>query len=107
MRLALVLPLLLVAACGSSEPPTPQAMADKLGCTGYAPATTEEVFVQDVGTCTFEGKRVRLLTFIDNEARDGFVRIASSFGGKYVPVEAAAYEAEDTAAAAAIRAKVG
>ena len=91
-RPAAILTALLLAACGgsggggssSARPPKPADVAGKIGCSGYADDTTQEIYVQAVGKCSIgSDDSVRVLTFNDNTGRDAFVKIAKGFGGNY------------------------
>lgn len=70
--------VLLASGCGGGSgysTVVPQDVAEQVGCSSsYRDDTTEELFVEAVGTCTFDGKKIRLLTFTTNEARDHFER---------------------------------
>jgi hypothetical protein len=102
-RLSIVSLLLVLSACGggSSAAPkahaspkspafvsavTPAQVADELGCGDtYQDDTTDEFFVQAVGTCDYETYgTTRILTFADDRARDSFVTTAEGFGGQYI-----------------------
>ena len=42
----------------------PRDVADDVGCSSsYVSDTTNEIFVEAVGKCTFNGEELRLLTF--------------------------------------------
>ena len=81
--------LALASGCGGSSSGSnvvPPDVAGAIGCTStYKDDTTEELFVEAVGTCAFsrEGIPIRILTFANNEARDNFEEVASGFGGRY------------------------
>jgi hypothetical protein len=100
----LVISLLLVlTACGGGSTPaaksavskptatttpdvTPAQVADQLGCGAtYQADTTDEIYVQAVGTCDYETYgTTRILTFANDAARDSFVTTAEGFGGQYI-----------------------
>ncbi len=107
---ATLLALLALSACSGgdlSTPDSPKALADTLGCSStYAADTTEEIGVEDVGTCQVDGHAVRLLTFANDDARDGFVEIAKGYGSRYVTGPGYAVEADGAAAEKAVRAAV-
>lgn len=108
MRTCAVLLLVLLAACsGGSSPDTPKAVADELGCSdSFHATTTDELGVDAVGECDFSGETVRLLTFATNDARDGFVQIASGFGGRYVTGDKFAVEVQSAKAETAVKDKL-
>jgi hypothetical protein len=65
---------------------TPAQVADKLGCgSTFEADSTDEVYVQAVGTCDYQtyGK-TRILTFANDTARDSFVTVAEATGGQYI-----------------------
>jgi len=89
---ACVLLLLLLTGCGKAgtspaaapAPPQPSEIASRFGCVGFAPETTQELYVSEVGRCTLgQDTAVRVLTFHDDTGRDAFVKIAASFGPSY------------------------
>jgi hypothetical protein len=107
VKIALVLPLLLLAACGGgAEPTTIASMAGKVGCAPEA-FDSEGLYVQDSARCKVGEETAYLYTFSDDEARDAWAKIATTFGSKVVMVPAGAYSAEQTATVEAIKAKVG
>lgn len=105
MRTCGIAALLLLAACSSGgSVDSPKALAEKIGCAdSYSSGTTEEVGVEAVGQCRVDGKKVRLLTFANNDARDGFVQVAQGFGSRYVTGDKFAVECNDAATEAAVK----
>jgi hypothetical protein len=80
----------VLAGCSSSDSGdggdsvgSGQDVADMIGCTGWAD-DSEEMYVTEGGTCDLEGEEVGAYYFADNEARDNYVDVASSFGGLYL-----------------------
>ncbi len=94
------------ATGGGEDLSTPKAIAQKIGCEGYADTTTEELGVEKVGTCKVNGEDVRVLTFASTEARDTFKKTAEQFGGRYVEGENFLVEANSAEAESAVKAKL-
>ena len=105
MRTCAAVLLVLLAACsGGSDPDSPKAIADELGCADtFQPSSTEELGVEAVGECQMSGETIRLLTFATDDARDGFVKVAEGFGGRYVTGPAYAVEVQTAQAEAAVK----
>lgn len=72
----------------------PSAIAESLGCTGYADTESDELGVVAAGTCTYEGEGIRILTFATEAARDEFVAMAEGFDLHYVKRPGFVVEAE-------------
>lgn len=85
---------------------TPADVAKKLGCTAST-ESTEQLYVRELGKCTFNGAEVSLYTFTDNTARDSWLKIASGFGGKYDVMDRAIISSDDGTAVDAAQAKAG
>lgn len=108
-RTGIALALLLLAGCSGDgdKPATPKELAGEIGCAStYSATSTDELGVEAVGTCTVSGSEVRLLTFASDEARDTFVEVAKSFGGRYVTGPGYAIEAQSADVETAVQAKL-
>lgn len=81
--MGVIVSLALVGCGGSDEPPTPEQVAEQLGCSGFQVTQTEELGVSEQGECTVDGDDVTINTFSNNEARDSWYDIARKFGGPY------------------------
>ena len=106
--------LLLVAACSGSNSSggssggtvTPDSVAGKLGCSASA-ESTEELYVRELGTCSFNGADVKLYTFKDNTARDSWLKVASGFGGTFDVIDRAVITSDTASAVSSAHDKVG
>jgi hypothetical protein len=61
---------------------TPQQLVDKIHCTGFDDSSTE-LYVKEGGDCTLGSATLSVDTFVDNKARDSYLKIAQEFGGSY------------------------
>jgi hypothetical protein len=85
-RLGLAGLALVLAGCGGgngAERLTPEAVAEQIGCTGFASSETEEMFVSEQGKCDLDGDEVIINMFSNNDARDNWVEAALQFGGSF------------------------
>jgi hypothetical protein len=111
--------LLAISGCGGSSERaagtpqeaesarTPAALAKRLGCEStYVVDSTDEIAVEAVGICTFEGQEIRLLTFANDEARDTFKEVAEQSGSRYVETKQALVEVEGEAVEKAVQARL-
>jgi len=102
---------LLASACGGGggdATVVPSDVAEEIGCSSsYVDDTTNEIFVESVGECTFNGDEIRLLTFANNEARDNFEEVASGFGGRYVKGDGFLVEVHSAEAADQVETELG
>jgi hypothetical protein len=81
---AVVLAVLLLAACSSgtaSQPPSAASVARQLGATGVEAITPPTLYAYDECTATLHGKTVDIATFRTNALRDKWVQAASQFTG--------------------------
>jgi hypothetical protein len=68
----------------ASAPPSPSDIAAKAGCTGWTADTGQlEMYVKESGTCTVNSQPLSVDTFNTVAARDGYVKVAATFGGTY------------------------
>lgn len=65
----------------SGRPMTPQAVAERLQCTGYAEVVTDEEHVRQASTCSLDGELVRIFTVADVRAINGLVDRTARAGG--------------------------
>jgi phosphosulfolactate synthase (CoM biosynthesis protein A) len=78
-----------LAGCGGGAT-TVDSMAKKVGCIALdEPA--QEMYVQAKAKCYMGDQTVEMMTFKDNDARDSYVQVASTFGGQYVRVDSGVY----------------
>jgi hypothetical protein len=80
--------VLVLAACGSSQPaavPHPADLAAKIhGCHGYA-ATEAALYAREQGQCTLgDGDTADIATFSTEQAARNYLTVAQGFGGVYV-----------------------
>lgn len=71
-----------LTGCGSSTSSTydtANALAAKVGCTGFKGGSTQ-MFVKDGGECTLDGQKIYLYVFGDNDSRDKWVTAAKAMG---------------------------
>jgi hypothetical protein len=106
---ALLLTGTALAGCGGGDKlNSPKAIADTLGCSSsYKNVQTEELGVDQAGSCRFNGQTVRLLTFADSDAQDTFLKIARSFGGRYAEGDGYLVEVKGAAVQKAAEDKLG
>lgn len=73
-----------VSTGGSSQAPTPRALAAKIsGCHGYF-RTEAADYTQAEGQCTLgDGGMADISVFTSNDARDNALNVAKAFGGGY------------------------
>jgi hypothetical protein len=72
-----------LAACGGSapsKPPSPSALASRIGCTGYS-SMSPTLFAREEGSCTLNGDDLDIVTFSTTANEDNWTKAASSFGG--------------------------
>ena len=54
----------------------------RVGCSGsYVVETTDALGVEEIGTCTFHGYKLSLVTFTNNAARNNYVCSTCGFDG--------------------------
>ena len=85
---SMVATALMVTACGSaSSSAGVKSAADAakaIGCTASSPASTSEIYVTDLATCTINGTEVKVYYFSTSDALNSYVEIAGQFGGQYL-----------------------
>ncbi len=84
-RTAAALAVFLLAGCGggsAAAPSTPQALAQKIGCTDYQ-ASGGQMLAREVGRCQLDGQAVYLHTFPDSTTRDQWLEVARVAGGVF------------------------
>lgn len=72
------------AAGDGGEFDSPEAIAQVLGCSGFEEGDSEELGVDEDGTCQLQEEEIHVYTFARTEARDTYIEIAKQFGGEYV-----------------------
>jgi hypothetical protein len=71
-----------IGGCGGS-PMNAHQIADKLGCKNFK-VDSRELYVREGGSCDGVKGGLEIATFNDNGARDGYLTIATGFGGVYL-----------------------
>ena len=109
---AVALALVLLTGCGGGgedATPTVAALAERLGCTGLEmdEASQKELGAREDGSCMFAGKRVSVLTYNSNSARDNMNEIAKEFGSISVLGDRWAVRVDSDALAGQVQAKLG
>jgi hypothetical protein len=90
-----------LAGCGGGAT-TVDSMAKKVGCIALdEPA--EEMYVQSQAKCYLGADTIEMMTFKDNDTRDSYVQVASTFGGQYVRVDSGVYAVKSRAALDMVR----
>lgn len=113
MRRVLVVATLVLTGCGGGgggKPPTVQALAAKVGCTGLtieADNAQRELGAREEGSCKMAADDLTILTYNTNSARDGANRIAKEFGGIAVLGDRWTVRVDTDAAAQRVKAALG
>lgn len=100
---------LTLAACGGSQPsapPSPSALASRIGCTGYS-SISPTLYAREEGSCTVNGDDLDIATFSSTSDEDNSVCAASGFGGIIVKGNLWVVNTGNQASANAVKAKLG
>jgi hypothetical protein len=100
---------LTLAACGGSQPsapPSPSALASRIGCTGYS-SISPTLYAREEGSCTLNGDDLDIATFSTTSNEDNWVKAASEFGGVIVKGNLWAVGTGSQATANAVKGKLG
>lgn len=75
----------LLSGCGGGGEAVDsgQAVADMIGCTGWAD-TSEERYVTEGGECDRDGLKLGVYYFADEDDRDTYVEAGSASDGNYL-----------------------
>lgn len=98
-----------VSACGgsaASKPPSPSALASRIGCTGYS-SISPTLFAREEGNCSLNDSSVDIVTFSTGSNEDNWIKAASSFGGIIVKGTLWAVGAENQASADQVKSRLG
>lgn len=100
---------LALTACGGgtpSKPPSPSALASRLGCGGFS-SMSPTLFAREEGTCTLNGDDLDVVTFSTSANEDNWIKAAGQFGGIIVKGPLWAVAADSQASADSVKAKLG
>lgn len=87
-------------------PPSPSALASRLGCTGFA-SISPTLFAREEGGCRLNGDNLDVVTFSTSANEDNWVQAASQFGGIIVKGPLWVVTAGTQASAGAVKAELG
>lgn len=95
------------AAGDGGEFDSPEAIAQVLGCSGFEEGDSEELGVDEDGTCRLQEEEIHVYTFARTEARDTYIEIAKQFGGEYVIGDNWAVQYDDNSVGKAVIERLG
>src|SRR5260370_29107470 len=99
---------LALTSCGGGtpKPPSPSALASRIGCTGFA-SISPTLFAREEGGCILDGDNLDVVTFSTSANEDNWIKVGSQFGGIIVKGPLWVVAAGSQASAEAVKAKLG